>query len=255
MKVELLTHTQNPDKLIAAAAKLCYAKSDIGSLMDNLTEEKIDSFLNTLSGLGHESPVEHASFTFGIEGVSRALLAQITRHRIASFSVQSQRYVRKTDFEYITPPAIAANEEAMKVYLEAMQKDAEAYDKLCTILTETEKKRLIDSGMDEKTAQKTAEKTANEDARFVLPNSCDTRIIMTMNVRSLYNFFNLRCCNRAQWEIKELAWEMLRLCREVSPLLFAKAGPSCVKGACREGKMSCGKMAEIRERSASLNAK
>lgn len=254
MKVVLLAHTENPDKLIAAAAKLCYAKSDIGSLMENLTSDKIDSFLNTLSGLGHESPIEHASFTFGIEGVSRALLAQITRHRIASFSVQSQRYVRKNNFEYITPPAIEADEEAKAVYLEAMKNDAQTYEKLCEILTRNEKARLIAKGVDEKAAQKAAEKIANEDARFVLPNACDTRIIMTMNVRSLYNFFNLRCCNRAQWEIRELAWQMLKICREVSPLLFSKAGPSCIKGACREGKMSCGSMAQIRERSEKLNA-
>ena len=248
MKVVLLAHTENPDKLIAAAAKLCYAKSDIGSLMENLTSDKIDSFLNTLSGLGHESPIEHASFTFGIEGVSRALLAQITRHRIASFSVQSQRYVRKNNFEYITPPAIEADEEAKAVYLEAMKNDAQTYEKLCEILTRNEKARLIAKGVDEKAAQKAAEKIANEDARFVLPNACDTRIIMTMNVRSLYNFFNLRCCSRAQWEIRALAEEMLRKVKQVAPTLFKKSGPPCVSGPCPEGKMSCGRAKEMREK-------
>lgn len=252
MKVELLAHTDSPDKLIAAAAKLCYAKSDISSLMNNLTEEKVSSFLQTLSDLGHESPIEHASFTFGIEGVSRALLAQITRHRIASFSVQSQRYVRKTDFQFITPPSIEAIPEAKEVYLDIMKRDAEAYDKLCNILTKAHTQELIAEGKEEKAAQKAAEKIANEDARFVLPNSCDTRIIMTMNVRSLHNFFALRCCNRAQWEIRELAWEMLRLVREVSPLLFAKAGPSCLRGSCKEGKMCCGRSDEVRKRSEEL---
>ncbi len=252
MKVVLLAHTDNPDKLIAAAAKLCYAKSDIDGLMNNLTEEKVEAFIKTLSDLGHESPVEHASFTFGIEGVSRALLAQITRHRIASYSVQSQRYVRKTDFEYITPPAIEEIPEAKAIFDETMKKDAEAYDKLCEVLTASHKEKLMAEGMDEKSALKAAEKIANEDARFVLPNACDTRIIMTMNVRSLFNLFSLRCCNRAQWEIRELAWQMLKLVREVSPLLFAHAGPPCVKGACHEGKMSCGKMAEVRKRSEEL---
>jgi len=102
MKVELIAYTPDADKIVAAAAKLCYAKSDINTLMDKLTSDKVESFLDMLSEIGHESPVEHASFTFGIEGVSRALLAQITRHRIASFSVQSQRYVDKSGFEYIT---------------------------------------------------------------------------------------------------------------------------------------------------------
>ena len=252
MKVVLLAHTESPDKLIAAAAKLCYAKSDIDGLMNNLTEEKVDAFLHTLSDLGHESPVEHATFTFGIEGVSRALLAQITRHRIASFSVQSQRYVRKNNFEFITPPAIDAIPEAKEIYLETMKKDAEAYEKLCEVLTKKHKEELMAEGKDEKSAEKAAEKIANEDARFVLPNACDTRIIMTMNVRSLYNFFSLRCCNRAQWEIRDLAWQMLKLVREVSPLLFAHAGPPCVKGACKEGKMTCGKMLEVRKKSEEL---
>lgn len=252
MKVVLLAHTGDPDKLIAAAAKLCYSKSDIDGLLNGLTEEKVDSFIHTLMDLGHESPVEHASFTFGIEGVSRALLAQITRHRIASFSVQSQRYVRKCDFDFVTPPAIEEIPEAKEIYLEAMRKDAETYEKLCAVLTEKHKEKLMSEGMDEKSALRAAEKIANEDARFVLPNACDTKIIMTMNVRSLYNFFKLRCCNRAQWEIRELAWEMLRLVKSVSPLLFSKAGPACVAGPCPEGKMSCGKAKEIRDKARDL---
>lgn len=246
MKVELLTYTPDADKIVAAAAKLCYAKSDIPSLMEGLTPEKTESFLKILSDLGHESPVEHASFTFGIEGVSRALLAQITRHRIASFSVQSQRYVSKLDFEYITPPEIEAIPEAKAEFVKAMEEDAEHYEKLRALLTEKHKAALIAEGKDEKTATKAAEKMANEDARFVLPNACDTKIIMTMNVRSLYHFFELRCCNRAQWEIRELATEMLRLVKGVAPHLFATAGPSCVYGACSEGAYSCGKAAEMR---------
>lgn len=255
MKVELLAYTPDADKIVAAAAKLCYAKSDIANLMDGLTPEKTESFLKILSDLGHESPVEHASFTFGIEGVSRALLAQITRHRIASFSVQSQRYVSKLDFEYVTPPEIEAIPEAKAEFVKAMEEDAEHYEKLRELLTEKHKAVLIAEGKDEKTATKAAEKMANEDARFVLPNACDTKIIMTMNVRSLFHFFELRCCNRAQWEIRELATEMLRLVKGVAPNLFGHAGPSCVYGACSEGAYSCGKAAEVREKFRNLGEK
>ncbi len=247
MKVELLAYTPDADKLVSAAAKLCYAKSDIGTLMDGLTPDKVAEFLDTLTKLGHESPVEHASFTFGIEGVSRALLAQITRHRIASFSVQSQRYVEKSGFEYITPPEIADIPEALEIFEKEMKHDAEVYDRLRALLIEKHTKTFLAEGMDEKSAVRAAGKKANEDARFVLPNACDTRIIMTMNTRSLYNFFELRCCNRAQWEIRALATEMLRLVKGVAPLLFFLAGPACVKGKCSEGAMSCGKAVEMRE--------
>ena len=246
MNVTLLTYTPDADKLVAAAAKLCYAKSDISTLMDNLTPEKVESFLTLLNDLGHSSPIEHASFTFGIEGVSRALLAQLTRHRIASFSVQSQRYVDKSSFEFITPPEIAAIPEAKAEYERAMREDAEHYESLRNILIEKHLKDFLAEGIEEKESRKMAEKKANEDARFVLPNSCDTRIIMTMNVRSLHNFFSLRCCRRAQWEIRALACEMLKLVREVAPLLFAKAGPGCVRGKCSEGSYSCKKPDEVR---------
>lgn len=247
MKVELITCTPDADKLVAAAAKLCYAKSDIDTLMDKLTPEKVESFLNTLSDLGHESPVEHASFTFGIEGVSRALLAQITRHRIASFSVQSQRYVDKSGFEYVLPPEIAALPEAKDEFEAAMTEAAEKYVKLRELLIPVRRQRFIEEGMDEVAAQRAAEKAANEDARFVLPNACDTRMIVTMNVRSLYNFFRLRCCNRAQWEIRAVAIEMLKLCREQAPLLFKNAGPACLNGPCAEGAYTCKKAKEVRE--------
>lgn len=252
LRVELLAHTPDADKLVAAAAKLCYAKSDIDTLLDGLTPEKTDSFLDMLSDLGHESPVEHASFTFGIEGVSRALLAQITRHRIASFSVQSQRYVEKSNFSYILPPAIEAIPEAKEEFIRAMEEDALHYDSLRSKLTEGHTARLIAEGKTPDAARKAAEKMANEDARFVLPNACDTRMIVTMNVRSLRNFFRLRCCERAQWEIRDLAWQMLALVKEACPNLFKSAGPACVAGPCPEGKMCCGRTAEVRERAKNL---
>ena len=252
MKVEILSCTPDGEKLIAAAAKLCYSSSEISDLWDGLTPEKTERFLTMLGDLGHASPFEHVSITFGIEGVSRAVLAQITRHRIASFSVQSQRYVNKEQFTYIIPPAIEECAEAKEEFLKAMEEDRQHYIRLAEILTEKHVKRLVAEGMDQKQAEKVASKQAFEDARGVLPNACDTKIIMTMNVRSLYNFFALRCCNRAQWEIRQLATEMLRLARNTYPLLFAHAGPPCLKGRCPEGSMTCGKAKEVKERFSTL---
>ena len=239
LKVSLLTHTPEPQKITAAAAKLCYARADIGTVMDGLTPEKTSDFVDMLASLGHESPLEHMVFTFGIENVSRALLAQITRHRIASFSVQSQRYVSEMDFEFITPPQIAENADAKKLYLDTMNDIAKAYN----TLADTLKQKNVAEGM----APKAAEKKAIEDARYVLPNACTTKMIVTMNARSLLNFFSLRCCTRAQWEIRELARQMLMLVKEVAPNVFKNAGPACVSGACSEGSMTCGKAKEMRK--------
>lgn len=247
MKVTLLAHTPEPEKIIAAAAKLCYASADIDTVLDGLDEEKTTSFLNMLSDIGHESPIEHITFTFGIEGVSRALLAQITRHRIASFSVQSQRYVEEKDFQFVTPPEIESDPLALEIFNEQMNSAINSYNKLADILKQKHYKSFLESGLSEKEALQKASKKAIEDARFVLPNACDTKMILTMNARSLLNFFKLRCCSRAQWEIKAVADEMLRLVVEVAPTVFKKAGPSCVRGACAEGKMTCGRMNEIRE--------
>ncbi len=246
-KVFLLAHTPNPEHTVAAAAKLCYSSSKINELNDNLTDDKAASFVEMLSEIGHESPIEHASFTFGIEGVSRALLAQITRHRMASFSVKSQRYVREGAFEYITPPEIAAVPEALEIYNDIMAEDQKRYDRLAEILKEKHIKTFLSEGKDQKTAERLAEKKAIEDARFVLPNSCETQMVMTMNARSLHNFFRHRCCKRAQWEIQEIANQMLELVCEVAPNLFKNAGPSCLSGKCPEGKMSCGKQKEVKE--------
>ena len=248
MKVTLLDYTPSPEKLIASAAKLCYSPSDIESIQEGLTEEKTASFLEMLTEIGHESPIEHASFTFGIEGVSRSLLAQITRHRIASYSVQSQRYVREKAFEYVVPPEIEAIPEAREEYLRAMEEDQRHYESLTAMLKAKHKEAFLQMGMEPKAAARAAEKKAIEDARYVLPNACETKMMVTMNVRSLYNFFKLRCCNRAQWEIRALACEMLRLCYQAAPALFRKAGPACTYGTCSEGKMSCGKQDEMRRK-------
>lgn len=248
MKVTLLTHTPMPEYSVASAAKLCYSRSDIDSIRENLDDEKVSGFVEMLAQIGHESPIEHASFTFGIEGVSRSLLAQITRHRMASFSVQSQRYVKEAQFEYVLPPEIENNEQAKEIYIANMEKAQADYDKLTEILSKKHYEDFINMGQDEKTAKRNAEKKAIEDARFVLPNACTTKMIMTMNARSLLNFFSHRCCNRAQWEIRELATQMYKLVYEVAPHIFAKAGPPCTRGACTEGKMACGEIQKVREK-------
>lgn len=247
MKVQLLSYTPDPEKLIAAAAKNCYSSTDVDSIMDGLTSEKIERFMQMLVDLGHESPIEHVSFTFAIEGVSRSLLAQITRHRIASYSVQSQRYVREHGFEYVIPPEIEKRPAAKAAFIRAMEEDQRVYEELTAALMENHVEELLAQGIPEKEAHRRAEKMSIEDARYVLPNACTTRIVMTANARSLKNFFRLRCCNRAQWEIRALAEEMYRLCYAAAPVLFARCGPSCVDGACSEGKMSCGKAVEVRE--------
>lgn len=247
-KVKLLSYTPNPVKTVAAAAKLCYSSSSIDDLMENLTDEKAEKFVNMLSDLGHESPIEHASFTFAIEGVSRSLLAQITRHRIASYSVQSQRYVKENSFEYIVPPEIEAIPKAKQSYLETMNMLQDKYDELTEILFNKHYEELINNKTDEKEAKKMAEKMAIEDARFVLPNACATKMIVTMNARSLNNFFAHRCCNRAQWEIRELADLMLAEVKKVAYPLFKNSGPGCLRGACPEGKMTCKKADEMRKK-------
>lgn len=246
MNVKLLAHTPEPEKFVAAAAKNCYSSTDVDSVLDGLTEEKIDSFVNMLSSIGHESPIEHVSFTFAIEGVSRSLLAQITRHRMASFSVQSQRYVREKGFEYVLPPEIDKIPAAREQFIRAMEEDQRTYEQLTAVLMEGYLEELLAKGVPEKQARSQAEKHAIEDARYVLPNACTTRLVMTANARSLKNFFRLRCCNRAQWEIRALAEEMYRLVFAVAPTLFGRCGPACVDGPCSEGKMCCGKAAEVR---------
>ena len=248
MNVTLIAHTPEPEKIVAAAAKLCYSDSGCETLLDGLDEKKTEKFVEMLASMGHESPIEHVSFTFGIEGVSRTLLAQITRHRIASFSVQSQRYVRKNDFVYITPPEIENDDEAKKIYLKSMNDALESYNSLADILEKKHYDTFIKDGSDEKSARSKAEKKAIEDARFVLPNACETKMAVTMNARSLVNFFKLRCCRRAQWEIRAVADEMFKLCYEVAPSLFKNAGPACIReGRCPEGKMTCGKYSEVAE--------
>lgn len=252
MRVELLAYTPEPEKVVAAAAKLCYSASGVADIMDGLDAEKTRKFLDNLMDMGHESPLEHMSFTFGIEGVSRSFLAQITRHRIASYSVKSQRYVKEGQFAFITPPEIAADERASEIYQTAMRQDMEQYNALTDILKAKHTETFLAQGMEPKTAERKAEKKAIEDARYVLPNSCETKMVATFNARSLLNFFRHRCCERAQWEIRDCAVQMLKLVKEAAPTVFETAGPPCLKGACPEGKMTCGKAKEKRAYFAAL---
>ncbi len=247
MNVELLQYNPDCEKIVAAAAKLCYSSSEIAGILNGLDKEKTTKFIDRLMSMGHESPLEHISFTFGIEGVSRSLLAQFTRHRIASYSVKSQRYVNEGKFEFITPPEIEADPEAKRIFLEAMEDDVAKYNQISEILMKKHYDAMIKDGMDEKKAKSAAEKKAIEDARYILPNACETKMIATLNARSLLNFFNHRCCERAQWEIRDMANKMLSLVKSVAPTVFKYAGPSCVAGPCPEGAMSCGKALEKRK--------
>ena len=267
LKVKIIAHTPEPDKVVAQAGKLCYSAVGVDEITQKLTEEEIARYVNMLASIYHESPLEHVSFTFAIEGVSRVLTHQLVRHRLASYSQQSQRYVKLEQFEYIVPPAIENNPEAKRIFIESMEKDQKAYDELVDLL-------LVDILTDKHAADfgscirevlrenpdvapdqskilnlyakefpenyRKAEKQAIEDARYVFPNACETKIVVTMNARSLLHFFNVRCCNRAQWEIREMATEMLKECKKIAPALFKKAGPDCVYGKCGEGNMSCG---------------
>ena len=228
--VVLIEYTPNPDSVVAAAGRLCYSNADIDALRTRVSEKDQTKYLAMLRKLGHLSTFEHVSFTFGIEGVSRALLAQITRHRIASFSVQSQRYVGQSGedgIDYILPPEIEKlGDEYAKRFADQMDMMDKWYREWLELLGEGGK----------------------EDARFVLPNAAATRMVVTMNARELNHFFALRCCNRAQWEIRDVAWQMLKLAHEAAPALFDECGPECLRGRCPEGKMCCGRMDEVRAR-------
>ena len=236
LKVILLHATPDPDEIVALGARLCYAQADVESLRERVEAKDQQAFVERVMERGHLSVTEHASFTFAVEGVSRALLAQLTRYRIASFSVQSQRYVSMADgFDYVVPPSISA-----------LGADAEA-----EFARQMEQMHAWYCQWQEKLGG--AGESANQDARFVLPNAAATRLLVTMNARELLHFFELRCCNRAQWEIREMAWQMLSCCREAAPALFAHAGPACVSGPCPEGKNTCGKANEVREKCKNLS--
>ncbi|NLC77611.1 MAG: FAD-dependent thymidylate synthase [Clostridia bacterium] len=225
MEVKLINWTPEPERTVALAARLCYSSVGVEDLNANFTKEDEARFLDKLISLGHLSPLEHVSFTFAAEGVSRALTHQLVRHRIASYSQQSQRYVREDDFEFIVPPSIQRKPETLALFHRTMAQINEAYKTL-------------------------AELVPKEDARYVLPQACETKIVFTFNARSLLNFFQHRLCTRAQWEIRQLAGLMLQEVRRQAPVLFAKAGATCeTEGVCYEGELSCGRVSVVKKRS------
>ena len=202
MKVALIAYTPTASGVCCDAAAVCTnSKNGYRSLQHSMAS-------------GHESVLEHAVFTFRVEGLSRAALAQLTRHRLASFSVQSQRYVRINGIDLVMPESI---------------RNSDLYEEARSLLEDVMNlyRRMVDAGI------------PAEDARYVTPQAVPTSLIMTMNARELRHFFSLRCCNRAQWEIRHLADEMLKLCKQTAPEIFRDAGPGCVSKGCPE-KIACG---------------
>lgn len=290
MKIKLISNTLNPELTIAMAGKLCYSKVGVEEISERMDENEINRFLNMLASIDHTSPLEHASFTFALEGVSRSFTHQLVRHRIASYSQQSQRYVKLDQFEYIIPPQIANNEVARGIFIRSMKEDQEAYDAIFNTLLEEKAKEMKLNAITEKTVYEcyigyvkkilkekykenviakdipmhmledyilidsldnywrennrqqylSIEKKTIEDARYVFPNACETKIVFTMNLRSIINFISHRKCRRAQWEAREVAKEMEKLITEVSPILGKLIGAPCEFGPCPEGKMTCG---------------
>lgn len=247
VRVNIIAHTPDPQKVVAAAAKLCYSNAGTNKIMENLDIDSTEKFLNTLISMGHMSPIEHVSFTFAVEGVSRTLTHQLVRHRVASYSQKSQRYVREGQFEYIFPPEIEQDESAKEIFENSMVQAQKAYDEIADILKSKYEQEYLSAGKTEKAAKSAAEKKAIEDARYVLPNACETKIVFTMNARELLHFFRQRSCERAQWEIRQLSEMMIEQVKEIAPILFKYAGPPCLHGECPEGRMSCGKAKEKRK--------
>ena len=215
MKIKLLRHTADAELLCGAAALTTTKSGSPSETLEKTNIETAKQIIKRVTGYGHTSIIEHASFTFSIEEASRAMTHQLVRHRIASYTQQSQRYVTYGTLEnYVTPQNITDNAEAKKIFEETLEKISETYQKLLK--------------MD----------IPKEDARFILPNAAKTNIIVTMNARELRHFFNVRCCTRAQWEIRIAAMEMLKQARNAAPALFGNSGPTCVEmGYCPEGKM------------------
>lgn len=219
MKVRLINYTKDPEKVIAQSARLCHSSLDIEELQAKLTDEAAVKLIKKIMKLGHYSVLEHAVFTFGIEGISRVTSHQLVRHRLASFSQQSQRYVKmnKKNISFIIPPSIKKNDKLAKIFKEKIGQLQEFYE------------LLLENNIEA------------EDARYILPQAIETKIIITANARELLHIFRLRCCNKAQWEIRKVAKSMLKEVKAVAPNIFANAGPPCVSGPCPEGELSCGK--------------
>lgn len=219
MKVRLINYTKDPEKIVAQSARLCYSALSIEDLEEKLNEESIKKLVKKIMELGHYSVLEHATFTFAIEEISRVTSHQLVRHRLASFSQQSQRYVKinKKNFAYIIPKSIEKDKKLAKAYRDTIKKMEDVYQ------------LLLDDHIEA------------EDARYILPQAVSTKMIITVNARELLHIFELRCCNRAQWEIREVAINMLKEVKSIAPTIFENAGPPCILGPCPEGVLSCGK--------------
>ena len=230
LNVILVSYSPEPEKTISAAARLCYSPADAEEILSKVVANDQDDFLDKLTAVGHLSPVEHASFTFLVEGISRACSHQLVRHRLASYSQQSQRYVSEEEFDYLIPPSIREDDELKTLFKRTMEDIQKTYSYLAD--------HLVQKG--------NSSESAREDARFVLPNATETKIMVTMNARELLHFFRQRLCNRAQWEIRAMALAMLKLAKPIAPTIFRNAGPPCVNGKCPEGHHACGKSEEVR---------
>jgi thymidylate synthase (FAD) len=231
VNVVLLQCTPEPERLVALAARLCYSPATVADLQEDVSRKDVRKLVRRVLSMGHASVLEHVVFTFGVEGISRATSHQLVRHRIASYSQQSQRYVTGS-FGYVVPKTI------------------EARDRKGTPLSARFEKHMKESA--QLYAEMISAGVPPEDARFVLPNATETKILITMNARELHHFFALRLCRRAQWEIRGMAMRMLALAEETAPLLFETAGPGCVRGRCPEGKMTCGDPSGVRREFAEL---
>jgi len=218
LHVQLLSHSKNPIGVVTSAIRQCYSAESADKIAKKVSKEQSVRLIKQIIGSGHTSTIEHATFTFAIEGVSRALTHQLVRHRIASYSQQSQRYVKAKQLNYIIPPSVKRNKEATKIFVNAINLAADSYQS------------LLDIGI------------AAEDARFLMPNAAETKIVVTMNARALANFLKERMCTRAQWEIRQLANEMYKIVYKVAPEIFEHVGPTCeTEGICWQGDMTCGK--------------
>jgi len=222
MEVKLLSHSLNAEKICAAAAKGCYSQEGSSEIFENISNERMEKVLKNVIKRGHVSVIEHANFTFSISGVSRALTHQLVRHRIASYSQQSQRYVTYDDIDFVIPPSIQSNENISQKFRDHITQSFKFY------------KELVKNGIEA------------EDARFIFPNATCTAITVTMNARELLHFFRMRTCTKAQWEIREMAEKMLELVKNVAPTIFENAGPSCVvSGICPE-ETPCSRLQNLR---------
>jgi thymidylate synthase (FAD) len=222
-QVRLLSHTPDPEGVVARATKLCYSSLGIEDLQRTLDGKDRDRLLAKVISMGHHSVLEHASFTFGVEGASRVMTHQLVRHRLASYSQQSQRYVQLADsLPVVIPESIRGEDGAAEKFREHCKRSFELYREMC------------DEGI------------PAEDARYLLPSATKTNIIVTMNGSELRHFFRLRCCESAQWEIRDVAEKMMGIVKPLAPAIFADAGPSCLTGPCPEGEMTCGKIKEVR---------